>query len=88
MHAAYNELVDASTYGDRDKLRSLYNVLIVDKMKLDKFFTLFLDKFSDKMDPKNPTTNVWKLYHSKTKEYADLNQVITAAQYYMKKNNV
>jgi hypothetical protein len=57
-------------------------------MRLDKFFSMFLDKFSDKMDPKVTNTNIWKLYNKKTKEYADLEQVIKAAEYYLKKNHV
>lgn len=88
MHASYNELVNASTYGDTNKLVSLYHSLVVDKMKLDKFFSMFLDKFSDEMDPKVTNTKVWKLYNNKTKEYIDLNQVIKAAEYYLKKNHV
>jgi hypothetical protein len=88
MHVSYNELVNASTYGDTNKLVSLYQSLIVEKMKLDKFFSMFLDRFSDEMDPKVTNTKIWKLYNSKTKDYTDLNQVITAAEYYLKKNHV
>lgn len=88
MHTSYNELVNASTYGDTNKLVSLYQSLVVDKMRLDKFFSMFLDKFSDKMDPKVTNTNIWKLYNKKTKEYSELEQVIKAAEYYLKKNHV
>ena len=61
------------------------NRLIVEKMKMDRFFTLFLDKFERKMDPDNTDTPVWKLYKQKSKEYSELNGVITTADVYIKK---
>ncbi len=39
-----------------------YNELIAIKMRLDKFFTMFLDTYGDKMDPDNAETPIWKLY--------------------------
>jgi hypothetical protein len=54
-------------------------------MKLDKFFTLFLDKFEKKMDAENPDTPVWQLYKTKSNEYAELNKTIRAAEYYLQK---
>lgn len=60
--------------------------LLIEKMKLDKFFTMFLDKFDKKMDPEKPNTPVWKLYKQKTAEYSKLCQDIRNTEYWIKKN--
>jgi len=54
-------------------------------MRLDKFFSMYLDKFERKMDPEKTNTPIWDLYKKKLREYGDLQQVIKAAEYYMKK---
>jgi hypothetical protein len=41
------------------------HTLIVQKMKLDKFFSLFLEKYERKMDPDKTDTPIWKLYKTK-----------------------
>jgi len=46
-----------------------YSDLQVQKMKLDKFFSMFLEKFERQMDPDKTDTPVWKLYKNKLKEY-------------------
>jgi hypothetical protein len=55
------------------------------KMKLDRFFTLYLDKFGSKMDADNPDTKIWKLYKSKLKEYEQLTQKIKHIEYWIAK---
>jgi hypothetical protein len=47
---------------------------------------MYLDKFERKMDPDQTETPIWNLYKTKAKEYADLNQSITAAEYYLRKS--
>jgi hypothetical protein len=86
MNAAYQQLVTASANNDRQTLNEIYISLLNQKMKLDKFFSMFLDKLGDKMDPDETDTPVWKLYREKTKEYSELDQAIKAANYYLKKN--
>jgi hypothetical protein len=54
-------------------------------MKLDKFFTMFLDKFSSKMSPEKTNTPIWKLYNEKTKEYNELYRDIRITEYYIKR---
>jgi hypothetical protein len=61
------------------------NNLSVEKMKMDKFFTMFLDKFGDKMDAEKPDTKVWQLYKSKLKEYDQLGQKIKHINYWIAK---
>ncbi len=63
------------------KLASLY----VEKMKLDKFFTMYLDKFGSKMDADKPNTKVWDLYKSKLKEYDQLSREIKSIEYWISK---
>ena len=66
-------------------LNEQYNDLVVKKMKLDKFFSMFLEKFERKMDPDNTDTPVWKLYKTKLKEYGNINQEIKNTQYWLTK---
>ena len=61
------------------------NHLIVQKMKLDKFFTMFLDKFEKQMDPDNTNTPIWKLYKTKLKEYDKVSYDIKATDYWLSK---
>jgi hypothetical protein len=61
------------------------NSLQIEKMKLDKFFSMFLEKFERKMDPDKTDTPVWKLYKQKLKEYDKLNQELRHTDYWIKK---
>lgn len=63
------------------------NQLIIEKMKLDKFFSMFLEKFERQMDPDKTDTPVWKLYKSKLKEYEKVQHEIKATQYWIDKEN-
>ena len=62
------------------------NDLLVQKMKLDKFFSMFLEKFERKMDPDNTNTPIWKLYKTKLKEYGLIDQEIKNTEYWIRKN--
>lgn len=64
-----------------------YNELLAQKMKLDKFFSLFLDKFEKNMDPDKPDTPIWKLYKTKFKEYDKVSQALKSEQYWMNKEH-
>ena len=59
--------------------------LLVQKMKLDKFFTMYLDKFDTQMDSERPNTPVWKLFKQKSAEYTKLCQEIRNVEYWIKK---
>lgn len=61
------------------------NQLLADKMKLDKFFSMFLEKFDRKMDPDRTDTPIWKLYKLKSSEYHKLSQEIRNTEYWIKK---
>jgi len=60
--------------------------LIIEKMKMDKFFSMFLEKFERKMDPDKTDTPIWNLYKTKLKEYDKLNHGIRTAEYWISKN--
>jgi len=66
-------------------LTEKYNSLQIEKMKLDKFFSMFLEKFERKMDPDKTDTPVWKLYKAKLKEYDKVNQELKHTEYWIKK---
>ena len=62
-----------------------YRDLQVQKMKLDKFFSMFLEKFERQMDPDRTDTPVWKLYKNKLKEYDKVDHELKATQYWINK---
>jgi hypothetical protein len=68
-------------------LTEKYNSLQLEKMKLDKFFSMFLEKFERKMDADKTDTPVWKLYKAKLKEYEKVNQELKATDYWIKKEH-
>jgi len=66
-------------------LNEKYSDLQVQKMKLDKFFSMFLEKFERQMDPDRTDTPVWKLYKNKLKEYEKVDHELRATQYWINK---
>ena len=66
-------------------LTEKYNSLQIEKMKLDKFFSMFLEKFERKMDTDNTDTPIWKLYKTKLKEYDKVSQELKNTQYWISK---
>lgn len=55
--------------------------LQVKRMKLDKFFTMFLD--NTELETEDTTTTDWKVYNEMTKEYQNVNELIRATDYYL-----
>jgi len=88
MTSTYNKIVSLATDRDFDGIRAVHSELIVERMKMDKFFSMFLEKFSRKMDPDVTNTPIWSLYKKKHSEYGQLQRTIIAAEYYMKKSYV
>lgn len=60
--------------------------LLMQKMKMDKFFTMYLDKFDKQMDHESPNTPVWKLFKQKSADYNKLCQEIRNCDYWIKKH--
>ena len=68
------------------ELQTARQELYIEKMHLDKFFSMYLDKFGDKMDADKPNTKVWALYKNKFDEYEKLTQKIKHLDYWIAKN--
>lgn len=88
MNAAYPRIVAHASARNLKAVQEELNSLFIERMKMDKFFSMYLDKVGGKMDPDKPNTPIWKLYKSKLNEYADIQQAIKAAEYYLKKSYV
>lgn len=71
-------------YANKQDLLKQQSLLLADKMKMDKFFSMYLDKVGSKMDPDVPDTPVWKLYKQKLNEYESLSRRIKLLDYYIK----
>ena len=88
MNSNYNQIVSMATAHNFNGLQTIYNKLLSERMKMDKFFSMYLDKFERKMDPEKTKTPIWNLYKKKLNEYEDLTRTIKAAEYYLKKSHV
>lgn len=82
-----DNIVAASFNGDVKELQRIQMDLYKEKMKMDKFFTYFLEKFERKMDPENVDTPIWNLYRTKTKEYSQIDDAIRTTKYYLSKHS-
>jgi len=80
-----SKIVALATDRDYNGIAKIQSDLTVQRMKLDKFFTLFLDKFEKKMNPDVTNTPVWNLYKTKMKEYESIQRYITLTNYYLKR---
>ena len=83
-----SKIISMVTVRDYNGIAEIQNQLTVERMKLDKFFTLFLDKFEKKMNPDKPNTAIWNLYKSKIKEYDSIQRCITLTKYYLKRDYI
>lgn len=68
-------------FATKDEMISNLADLRLSKMKLDRFFTMYLDKFERKMDPEKTNTPVWDLYKQKMKEYDGIERQIKTLEY-------
>lgn len=71
---------------DLNTKREKRDLLRIEKMKLDRFFSMYLDKFGDKMDSDKPNTTIWSLYKAKMKEYGEISQEIRRLDYWIENN--
>lgn len=74
-------------YANKQDLLKQQSLLLADKMKMDKFFSMYLDKVGSKMDPDVPDTPVWKLYKQKLNEYESLSRRIKLLDYYIRSSS-
>jgi len=69
---------------DPTKLQSILDKLIVDKMKIDKFFSIFLD--NTELEDTNTDTDDWTIYKEMLKEYERIDHLLTTSRYHIKYN--
>lgn len=82
-----SKIVSLATDRNYKAIAELQSDLTIERMKMDKFFSMFLDKFEKKMNPDITDTPVWKLYKTKMKEYESIQRNITLTNYYLKRTN-
>lgn len=66
------------------ELDSIYQKLIVQKMKLDKFFSIFLD--NTELEETDPDTTDWVVYKEMLKDYDHIDRLLTTTRYHLKHN--
>lgn len=73
-------ITSADVYNaDPNQLTDIELRLIVEKMKLDKFFSIFLD--NNDFDESDTTTDEWVTYREMMKEYGRVDHLLTAVRY-------
>lgn len=68
---------------NKENLIEVKNNLVLDKMRLDKFFSIFLNE--NELDHDIPNTPQWQTYKEKLSDYQDLSKLINWAEYYIGK---
>lgn len=63
------------------QLPGIKNQLIVEKMKMDKFFSVFLDQ--SEMDDQDTNSPEWVTYREMLKSYERINQLLKSTDYYI-----
>lgn len=79
------QIISLASSSNYDGLIQAKNKLVIQRMKLDKFFSMFLDKFEKNMDADDVDTPIWKLYKTKLKEYDSVQRSIKLSDYYLTK---
>lgn len=65
----------------KNKLQEIRNEFATEKMRLDKFFSLFLEEHN--LDMEDNDSNNWLIYRKKLKEYSSITQKIKWSDYYL-----
>ena len=71
---------------DRTTLFEIQQKLIVEKMKLDKFFSVFLD--NNDLEDSELDSDDWVTYKEMLKEYERVDHLLTTTRYHIKHNHV
>ena len=79
-----SKIVVAAALHDQDAIRDIYIELSNAKMKMDRWFDKFLDRFSDDLDKIDRNDPIKKLYNSKFDEYSKVSRTLRVAEIYMK----
>jgi hypothetical protein len=72
---------------NKHTLFELHTAFIVEKMKMDKYFSKFLDENEKAMGECETFDNEsWHIYKNKLKEYNEIDDFIKRSNYYLNKN--
>lgn len=81
------QIVDAYSHDDIVTLKTLYEGMCEQKDKLDKWFDMFIERFSDRMTLEDKTSPVWKKYNERFNEYSELKTQISTAKFFIERRN-
>lgn len=81
MTIQVNREMIAAASGNHSQLNLYKHHLYNEKMKLDKFFTTFID--NQELDPTTPDSMEWFTYHSMFDTYTDVKQLLNITEYYI-----
>lgn len=77
----------ANSYDQNASLFEIHNAFVVEKMKMDKYFSMFLDENEHEMNlSENYDSPAWKTYREKLKYYDEVERFLTKSRYYLSKN--
>ena len=79
-----SKIVVAAALHDQETICNIYIELSNAKMKMDRWFDKFLDRFSDDLDKIDRNDPIKKLYNSKFDEYSKVSRTLRVAEIYMK----
>lgn len=81
----FSSFVNASD--PNTSLWEIYQTFVAEKMKLDKYFSVFLEENENEMSKDDEyTSEVWETYKKQLKEYNDIDVSLRRVQYYLNKN--
>lgn len=69
-------------HATRQELETIHQDLIIKKMKLDKFFSIFLD--NTELEDTDTTTDDWVTYKEMLKEYERVDHLLTTTKYHIR----
>lgn len=88
LQIAKKQFSDYVNHADQSiTLTELHQTFIIEKMKLDKYFSLFLDENENEMNQSENFDSVsWQTYREKLKEYDAIERLVTHSKYYLAKH--
>ena len=87
LQIAKKQFADYVNHADPSAtITELHQVFIIEKMKLDKYFSVFLDENETEMNQsENFDSASWQTYREKLKEYDAIERLVTHSKYYLTK---
>lgn len=68
-------------------LYEIYNAFVIEKMKMDKYFSIFLDENEHEMNlSENYDSPAWQTYKQKMKDYDVIERFVNQSRYYLNKD--